>query len=385
MSKSQVSVVYCNNYDNEKIYESVKLGINALGGIKKFVLPSEKILVKPNFLSPAEENKAITTHPSVISAVLRILWESGYSNVKIGDSPANGTCRQAISKLSLNEENLFGATIADMSEEVLVENPGGKVAKEFYFTKEVTEADAIIGVCKMKTHQLERITGAVKNMYGLICGKRKAAGHVKFPTAHKFAKMMVDIHKATPQRLHIMDGVIAMEGNGPSSGPSVPMNVILVSSDPVALDTVFCKLVYLDPNLVPTNSMGMVMGLGTDNINDIDIIYINGEGEQKQIKVETLQKELGNKDFDCMRTKDVGKSFLGLFSKLMGDTRAPYIDASKCIKCGICVEHCPVDGKGVDFKNGRTNPPVYDYKKCIRCYCCQELCPQKAIKVKSKK
>ena len=62
--------------------------------------------------------------------------------------------------------------------------------------------------------------------------------------------------------------------------------------------------------------------------------------------------------------------------------KKPYIKKESCVRCGVCVESCPVDGKALRFKNGRNMAPVYDYKKCIRCFCCQEMCPHKAIDVK---
>lgn len=383
MAKSTVSVVYCDNYDKEKIYNAVKQSIDSIGGLNQFVKPGEKILVKPNFLSPQEPDKAVTTHPTVISAMLRLLQEAQYTGVKAGDSPANGTCRQALGKLALSEDDLFGATIADMNKEVLVKFPDGKASKEFYYAKDVTEADAIIGLCKMKTHALERVTGAVKNMYGLVCGKRKAAGHVLYPTALDFAKMMCDIHRSTPQRFHVMDAVVAMEGNGPASGTPVKMNLIIASADPVALDTVYCHLVNLDPKLVPTNLEGSVYGLGEMNKDNIEIVLTEGENTTT-CDVDTLVKKYGNPNFDVVREEEKTNIFVKLFSNVIGNGRKPKIDESKCIKCGICVNHCPVEGKAVDFVNGKDKAPVYNYKKCIRCYCCQELCPQKAISVKGK-
>ena len=58
----------------------------------------------------------------------------------------------------------------------------------------------------------------------------------------------------------------------------------------------------------------------------------------------------------------------------------PVVNPEVCVRCGICVSHCPVDGQAISFANGKDKPPVYDYKKCIRCYCCQEMCPQHAIR-----
>lgn len=384
MDKSKVVVIQLDNYEEENVYKAMLAGMNLLGGIEKFVSKEEKILVKPNFLSAADEDKAIVTHPSVIKGMLRILNENGYSNVKFGDSPGHGSCKGAALKIGLNPENTYGASLADMSEEKLVKFPEGKTCKEFHYCKEVVEAEAIIGLCKMKTHALERITGAVKNMYGLICGFRKAAGHVKYPNDTVFARALADIHRSTPQRLHIMDGISAMEGNGPAAGNPTPMNVLLFSADPVALDTVFCHLVYLNPLYVPTNSQGMDLGIGTCNAEEIDIILGNLDGEGETITVEALQDTCGNNSFDVPREKP-RKTFLKQYSSLMTRfTRRPSIDKKKCIKCGICVEHCPVVGKAVDFKNGKENPPVYDYTKCIRCYCCQEMCPRNAISVRGK-
>ncbi len=381
MIRSEVSAVVCKSYDKKLVDAAVKTAVDSIGGIGSFIRPDERILVKPNFLYPSSADKSVTTHPSVISAVLKLLKDEGCTRVQIGDSPAAGSCRAAIDKLSLGEEELYGYAVADMSEDVLTENPEGKVAKDFHFAREVTEADAIIGVCKMKTHQLERITGAVKNMYGLICGKWKASGHVKFPNANVFAKMLADIHNATPQRLHVMDAVTAMEGNGPASGTPTKMNLILASRDPVALDTVFCSLIDLTPGLVPTNVMGSLAGLGTMDPDEIEILLTDENGTRPCSVAEFAQK-YGKPDYDVMRENAKKRSVLGILSRMSGDGRKPVIDPSKCVKCGVCVEHCPVDGKAVTFENGRTNPPVNNYKKCIRCYCCQELCPQKAISVK---
>lgn len=381
--RARVVVVPCDSYDETAVYWAMKHGIDLLGGLSKFVTPQEKILVKLNFLSAAEAEKAVTTHPAVIRAMLRLLAENRCRNVLVGDSPGHGSCRGAAEKLGLKETDLFGAKIADMSKEVRVPFQKGITAKEFYFAQEAAEADAIISLSKMKTHALERITGAVKNVYGLICGYRKAAGHVKYPNASIFARMLADIHRCVKPRLHIMDGIVAMEGNGPGSGDPVPMNVLLFSEDPVALDAVFCALVSLDASLVPTNVQGAALGIGTFDLDQIEIVMPK-EAEAREVKAETvsvqeLKKRCGNLKFDVDRT-GAKRTFLSRYSDVMTAlSRRPHIDKKRCVKCGICVSHCPVPGKAVDFKNGKDRPPVYDYQKCIRCYCCQEMCPQHAI------
>lgn len=379
--KSKVIMVVCSSYDEEKVYRAMRQGINELGGIQKFIKKEEKILVKPNFLLSATPDDAVTTHPSVIRGILRILWEDGYRHTIYGDSAGHGSCANIAKKLGLKEEE-YGAKLADMSHEIKVFYEDGKTEKEFYFCKEVTDVDALINVCKMKTHALERVTGAVKNLYGLICGYRKAAGHVAHPNASIFARMLCDIHRYTKPRLHIMDGIIAMEGNGPGNGTPTPMNVLLFSEDPVALDTVFCHLVYLDPEAVPTNAQGEVLGIGTYHLENIEVTVIEGEKKRVDAPMDAIKKRYGNRKFDVDR-KGKNKSLLSKFSTIMtAIANRPVIDKKKCIKCGICVNHCPVPGKAIDFKNGKNQPPVYDYKKCIRCYCCQEMCPKGAIRSK---
>lgn len=378
---AKVIVLPCPSYEKEEVYSVLRRGIAALGGMEQFVKPTEKILVKPNFLWASGADRAIVTHPSVISGFLRILSEDGMANVLVGDSPAHGNSMGAVKSMGLEAEDLYGAVPASMTQEVLYPYPEGRAAKEFYFTKEAVEADAIIGLSKMKTHMLERVTGAVKLMYGLICGHRKAIGHTHYPNADSFARMLADIHNCVKPRLHIMDAVVAMEGNGPASGTPVDMGLLLFSADPVALDSVFCRLIDLKPTLVPTNVQGQAMGLGVYDYDRIDILTDDGEG-MRRVTADELFALCGKPEFHVERGRQ-RVSVLGMLSSFSKRfSRRPYILPEDCIKCGTCVACCPVDGKAVSFKNGKHHIPVYDYKKCIRCYCCQEVCPQKAIRVK---
>ena len=102
----------------------------------------------------------------------------------------------------------------------------------------------------------------------------------------------------------------------------------------------------------------------------------------RTISMDDLLDKYGNPNFDVDRTQLRNNVWTRLAKALNIFQKKPYIEADKCVSCGICVNSCPVPGKAVDFRNGRNHPPVYDYKKCIRCFCCQEMCPKKAIKVK---
>jgi len=383
--KSKVVIVPCENYDRERVYEAMRCGLAAMGGLEHYVNKDEKILVKPNFLTTAAEDKAVTTHPAVIEAMLRILCEQGYAKVQYGDSPGHGSCQSAAEKLQLPQRlAAFGVHRADMETEVLVPFPEGAVCRNFHFAKGITEADAIINLCKMKTHALERITGAVKNVYGFICGARKAAGHVMFPNASTFARALTDIHRCTPIRLHIMDGVVAMEGNGPSSGDPVEMKVLLFANDPVALDAVFCHMIDLPCTQVPTCVQGRLSGIGTYDLDQVELSVAIPGGGVESITPRDIRERFGKPGFRVDRRGN-SKTLLSFFSRVMVKMgKRPYIKKNLCVRCGICVAHCPVPGKAVDFRRGSSEPPVYDYSKCIRCYCCQEMCPQHAIAVKGK-
>ncbi len=394
MKNSTVIIIQQNDYNENKIYEKLKSAILYLGGLENLIKINGNILVKPNFLTTADADSGIVTHPAVIRAVLHLLKDAGCPNVKYGDSPGHGSCKNAAEKIGLLLENTYGATLAPMDEEVLTAFPNGATAKEFYFAKEITEADSIINLCKMKTHALENITGAVKNVYGFICGKRKAAGHIKYANATIFARMLADIHRCKAPALNIMDGIVAMEGNGPGSGNPTSMGLLLVSTDPVAMDTVFSNLIYFDPEQVPTCVQGEKLGIGTMDKTKIRLLLLEDSltcdksdtnlTAAREISADELVAKFGKPDFDIIRNEK-GKNWLAKYANIMTHLqRKPVIDSDKCIRCGVCVEHCPVPGKALSFSQGKDRPPVYDYKKCIRCYCCQEMCPKHAIKVNRK-
>lgn len=411
---SKVAVIPCSSYDQRLVEQAVRDGLRCLGGLEGIAGREEKVLLKPNLLKKADPDQVITTHPSVFSAVGRCLKEYGCEEIRYGDSPAMQSFQDVarVSKVEQAAKEL-GILPGNFTEHTALKYPEGKTAKEFTVSKAIVEADAIINICKMKTHALERITGAVKNMYGCIYGTHKAAGHAVYPSARHFASMLCDLHGAVKPRLHIMDGIVAMEGNGPSSGTPVSMGVLLFSEDPVALDTVFCRLIHLEPSLVPTNFCGQQYGIGTMEATCIRLLTVDRDGDYgesaprltyegsppegvsgekvsteeppiRELTMEELVSRWGHPDFSVDRNPASEREDWKLLRRIMKPfQQRPQIHPERCVRCGICVESCPVEGKAVSFKNGRDKPPVYDYVKCIRCYCCQEMCPKKAIDVKN--
>ena len=376
--KSKVVLLPCEEYDEEKIYTLLKQGLELLGGLGSLIPDNAKILLKPNLLKKTEVEKAVITHPVVVGAFARILRECGYENIVLADSCGHGTTQAVIRGTGMDTYlDKYQIPAIDYSEGVRTAYPQGVQAKEFVLPRELLEQDCVISLSKMKTHALERITGAVKNSYGFVYGFHKAKGHTQYPSADSFARMLIDLNKCVAPKLYVMDGIMAMEGNGPGSGDPVPMNVILMSTDPVALDSVFSRLIYLKPEMVPTNYHGEKMGLGTWKEENITLLT-----PEREVSMQEAVDRYGNPDFNVDRTEVRKNIWTRMAGALNIFQKKPYIEADKCIRCGICVQSCPVPGKAVEFRKGKNKPPVYDYKKCIRCFCCQEMCPKKAIKVK---
>lgn len=369
---AKVALVKCDSYENAAL--ATAKAIDLIGGVDGILKKEEKLLLKPNFLAKCPPEKACTTHPEVFRGVAKYLLEKGYTNLSYGDSPGHGDTLAIAKECGVYAvANELSIPLADFTGGKTVAYPEGVSANEFVISNGVIECDGIVNICKMKSHMLERITGAQKNIFGCVYGLNKGASHVKYPNAAEFARMLADLNLMLKPRLHIMDGVVAMEGNGPQSGTPKNVGVILASTDSIALDTLFASLVHLDPLLVPTNAVGGERDVGESDINNIQVITEDGA-----LTVSEAQAKYGVPDFDVYRGReDKGEiSFLRPFKNLI--KRKPKIKKDLCVACGICVKSCPVDGGAVNFKkNGK--PPVYDYSKCIECFCCQEMCPKKAI------
>jgi len=369
--KAIVALVRCENYDHVSVSAAVGKGLNLLGGVEQFAAPGEKILLKPNILSGDNPDKCIGPHPVVFEAVAETFQKEGAA-LSFGDSPGFGNPRGNARKAGYLEiADAMGISFADFENAVALSNPDGKLVNKFEIAKGVAESDGLVSISKLKTHALTRITGAIKNQFGCIPGPRKAEFHSVMPNALLFSKMLVDLNLLLKPRLYIMDGILAMEGNGPRNGNPFAMNVLLFSTDPVALDSAACKMIDLDPNLVEPLVVGEEFGLGS--MQNISIV---GDPVEDFI----------NPDFDVNRRTvptASGNSFIASDFLRRYSAPRPTINPEACTHCGTCVKVCPVEPKALSWTNeSHTEPPVYDYGKCIRCYCCQEMCPENAIYVK---
>ncbi|MCX6012284.1 MAG: DUF362 domain-containing protein [Chloroflexi bacterium] len=368
MNKTRVAVIRCDTYDDDKVLKAIKRGIDLLGGISVFIKPGEKIVMKPNILIGTNPDKSVTTHPVVFRAVGKLIKDGGAS-VYYGDSPSFGKSEPNLKRSGLKQVgDELGFILADFDSGRPVSHKDALLVKKFVICNGILDSSGMISLPKFKTHGLVRFTGAVKNQFGCIPGLLKSQYHVKLPDPYDFATMLVDLNTIIKPRLYIMDGIMAMEGNGPRSGKPEQLSVLLLSCDPVALDATACRIINLDPEIVPTSKPGEKAGLGTYHIENIELVG------------ETIESFL-TPGFKVNRTPPVSSSG-GRFSTFIKNrlTQKPVINKTKCTFCGTCVKMCPVEPKAVDWHKGnKTRPPEHNYHRCIRCYCCQETCPEGAI------
>lgn len=365
-------LVRCTSYELSTVRTALRRALSYFGDIGNFVQAGEKILLKPNLLSAHRPAENVTTHPHIVQVLAELCLEH-QAKVLIGDSSSRDPYQLVYERTGMTAiAKELPVELVEFGEEVSVSFPEGRQNKQFILARPVVEADGIINIPKLKTHHLTRFTAAVKNLFGCVPGMHKPEFHVRLPGVQEFSRMLVDLAKCLQPRLCVLDAVEAMEGNGPSSGESVPMQLIAISDDPVALDSVVCQLVGLKPEAIRTNYYGQEFKLGWMDPQHIDILGDNFS-------------EFYLPDFQVERGLEMPYNLAWRYRFLKKYlTNRPVINSEFCKRCGDCIDQCPVNPKALGWgKDGKKMPPVYDYDRCIRCFCCQEICPHRAITVKT--
>lgn len=364
--KPRVSLVGCDSYDADFAQASVKRAVDLLGGISDFIGAGETVVVKPNLLRGSEPDKVIVTHPSIVKAVVLLVADAGAKPI-IVDSPG-GPASKRLLKRAYEKAGLTkvadetGAQLSYDTSSTLVDFPQGKLIKAFDLLNVVKDADAVITVPKLKTHSLTYLTGATKIIYGVIPGIRKVAYHASFADVGKFSQMLLDLNSLVKPRLSIMDGIVGMEGNGPSAGSPRKIGAVLAGADWLAVDVVAATLVGFDPLDVQTIKAAKAQGTSSGRVEDIEVV---GE-EIENLIVSGFTPPVKSKR----------PWFMPSFTEtLMKDQLTAYpLSNQNCIGCGICETNCPVKAITIEDQRARMN-----LSKCIRCYCCHEMCPHHAI------
>lgn len=370
----QVKVVlkYCPDY-TAQLEQYLREGLSELGGMSAFVKPGQKVLLKVNLLMKKRPEEAVTTHPSVVEAVVRLVQEAGGIPI-IGDSPGGpytvNALRAIYARSGLQEvAERTGAILNEDVGQTTLQYPEGKLAKSLTVTNCVLAADVVIPISKLKTHGMMTFTGAVKILFGVIPGLLKAEYHFKMFKVYDFADLLVDIATWVKPTLNIMDGVVGMEGNGPSAGKPRNIGALIMSTDPFALDVVATDLIGLKPEKVPTIMAARVRGL----TSRLDELQLKGDSRSLwRIQGFVIPKAVSTNFLDMVPLPNNVKTFI-----LNRVRPHPVFKHESCIGCSDCVNICPAK----TIKMNENLRPVVDLEGCIRCFCCQELCPHQSVKV----
>lgn len=372
LDDKRVMIIQCDRYEVNMIKIKLKEGLEPLGGMTAFVRPKQKVLLKPNLLMAKKPETVATTHPAVVQAVTELV-EEAQGEVIIGDSPGGPFTKTLLHRVyqRTGMEGVADATDAKLNWNFKFlerANPDGLLLKVLTIGQFIEDADVIINLPKLKTHGLTKMTGGVKNLFGAIPGLIKAEYHLKMQNIKDFSNILLDIAVGIRPQLTIMDGIIGMEGAGPSGGNACELNTLLISTNPFAVDIAAAELVKVKPESVPTIKMAGERGLPA-SIAEIELL---GVPLNKLQPTSFLTPEISY-------TTEILENFLpGRIGRWLANSLRPkpIFDPEICTQCGDCIRGCPPQvikkmEKGVSV----------DLEKCIRCFCCQELCPQRAVKI----
>lgn len=358
------------NYDQQTVDAAVERlfcqlpAAQALGG--------KRVLLKPNLLAKHTPERAVTTHPAMVRAVIRAVRRRGAASITVADSPGgvyNPGILRSIYKVSgltdvCREEG--AALYTDCkSREVPAK---GQMVKQFTLLEPVLDCDVIINLPKLKTHMMTGLSAATKNLFGCIPGLQKAEWHMRFPDKERFGGMLVDLLCTVKPGFAILDGILAQEGDGPAGGTPRMVGIVAAAEDHLQMDLALCRMLGIRPKDVPYLNAAISRGLCPEQF---DPACAKGEGELcRPISGYRLPSSWGSVDFADKAPRAV-RWAVPAVERLLAPR--PVINKSRCIGCGKCAEICPQHTITVQGK------AHIHAARCIRCFCCHEMCPVKAI------
>jgi uncharacterized protein (DUF362 family)/ferredoxin len=352
-----MSKVFINSFSGYKDKSIQNFLLNFFDLHAGLLKKSKKILLKPNLLQASIPEKAVTTHPDLLEAVILTLKQLTKSELFLADSPG--------SNFNNYEDVLKKTGIGDICKKysiniLKVENFKPIKNQDIIYSSIINDFDLLINLPKLKTHSLTGLTLAVKNLFGLIPGTNKVSFHRRYPKDEELADSIYRYFKMLEiPMLHILDGILAHEGEGPSRGTGVRASILACSDDAVAMDISLTKLLGFKPELCKTNLSAIKDGYDLNNIST----------EVNIDKIPELKLPISIK-FSLVPP---------FVKKIVADKVHvwPVIDESKCINCLLCLKSCPVYA----ITNSGSFPKI-DHKKCIECFCCYEVCESDAIFLK---
>ena len=377
---ARVAVVPCGEYDKQQLNERIAAMMEDLG-ISASFFSGKKIAVKPNLVMKKPAEYAATTHPAVLDALLSYLDGCGCADVVIAESmggPYTEGALRGVYAVCGMEDAVKGHK-ARLNFDVTsraVSAPNGVICKSFDIITPIADADVIINLCKLKSHSLTRMSGAIKNTFGCIPGLTKFEFHARYSDYADFNKMLVDLSSMLHEQkdcIDLCDAIVGMEGNGPTGGTPRKIGALIASRNPFCLDTVSAALLSCEGE-VPMVTEAHNRGYAPEHAEDVCTT------SDYHALIQT--------DFRAPDTAQTSKSALHWLPKVLGGrvfawfAPRPVIRVKTCIGCGECERSCPVHTiEMIRDKNGKKKASIHA-EKCIRCFCCQELCPIHSVDIR---
>ena len=368
--RNRVWLAQCPDY-GQSLEEKIERAFDALQVWDK-IRPGMRVVLKPNLVMSSKPEQAIITHPAFTAAVGKCVQKAG-GRVVIAESPGGPYTPAAMKAMfratgyrDMAEACGFTLYTDCKSREVTL--PQAKRCRELSVVEPFLERDYLIDLPKLKTHSMVGFSGAVKNLFGTVPGLQKPELHCRFPEREPFSEMLCDLCHFLGPDLSLMDGIWAMEGNGPTGGQRRDLHVIAGSESPWALDVAAASLVGLEPEKITMLWEGHERGYGPLDLSELELV---GDPMETLLAPDFLKAEASSTDFIDRLPK-----FLRPAAKKLA-TPYPRIDKKRCVGCGKCAESCPQHT--ISLREGKA---VIRYQNCIRCFCCHEMCPKHVVQIK---
>lgn len=371
----QNNLISIQKIHNDEVESAVFAALKAIKAEELMVREGMIVLIKPNVLSGKPAERAVTTHPEVVRAVIRWVKQFKPARVFVGDS-SGGSAPNA-TQLALNACGILQVCTEEEVECAPLEKTprkiypvkDGFVLKEIASTHLLEDADLIINIPKIKTHGLTTLTCCIKNMFGTVMLSNKGQMHARFPMVDAFTSALVDVYSVSCPQLTVIDGYLCQEGKGPAAGDVVKLDLILAGFDGVALDSTVCNIIGVDPSQVMYLPKAEQRNLGSMKLEDFTFVGEEIASVKRPFKLPSIK-------IPKFKIPTKITEYLG---KVLFKSRLKVVP-SKCLLCGMCWKNCPVDALVPPEEKivGKTIP-AWDRSKCISCYCCTELCPHEAI------
>ncbi len=365
----------CEEYREEQLLPLLERAVCRLGVKEMFI--GKTVVIKPNLVRKMDPEKGGTTHPVMLRALITLLKKLGANRLIIAESPGglyNAAHMKAVYEgcgitkaaqgAELNEDYGYGE----------VKAPKGKKSRVFEVIDPIRNAEVIVNLCKMKSHGMLMQSCAAKNFFGVIPGVKKFEMHARFPKSEDFAGMLCDLNEVLFEGrkiLNICDGIVAMEGNGPTNGSPKKAGVVLASENPFTLDLAAAYIMGMEqhPELL---AQGIARGYCPESEKELN--YAGELPDRYVMKNFLLPDSSKQSALKKLLTLNNGK-----YAKYLEPR--PVIDREKCKGCGECLRSCPQHTiLFVKNKQGKNIAEIVR-ENCIKCYCCQELCPFDSVKI----